>query len=88
MWGHTLLHLDDIQGPGGPFSQGGISSIPDVFTPWREKVGQIVMPLLECIKAWLIVLLLHQLHPGHASHLRMLLLCYQLGCHEDVHALR
>jgi hypothetical protein len=39
MWGHTLLHLEDVQGPGGPFSQGGISSIPDVFTPWREKVG-------------------------------------------------
>lgn len=43
LWGHTLYHLDDLQGPGGPFSgPTGICGMPDVFTPFKEKCEQRV----------------------------------------------
>ncbi|GFH06657.1 photolyase/cryptochrome alpha/beta domain-containing protein [Haematococcus lacustris] len=38
VWGHTLYHLDDLQGNGGPFSSGGIKTMPNIFTPFKEQV--------------------------------------------------
>ena len=42
--GHTLYHLDDLtaQGPQGrgPF-QAGMKDMPDIFTPFKEKVRYI-----------------------------------------------
>ncbi|GFH16890.1 deoxyribodipyrimidine photo-lyase [Haematococcus lacustris] len=37
VWGHTLYHLDDLQGNGGPFSSGGIKTMPNIFTPFKEQ---------------------------------------------------
>ena len=39
VWGSTLFHLDDVIGPSGALGPLGIRGMPDVFTPFKEKVS-------------------------------------------------
>ena len=39
VWGSTLFHLEDAAASMGP---GGIRTMPDVFTPFKDKVHDII----------------------------------------------
>lgn len=39
LWGHTLFHLEDVAGPAGALGLQGIKGLPDIFTPFKEKVN-------------------------------------------------
>ena len=39
LWGHTLFHLEDVAGPSGALGPQGIKGMPDIFTPFKEKVN-------------------------------------------------
>lgn len=39
VWGSTLFHLEDAAASMGP---GGIRTMPDVFTPFKDKVHDMI----------------------------------------------
>ena len=41
VWGHTLFHLEDVAGPSGALGPMGIKGLPDVFTPFKDKVERM-----------------------------------------------
>lgn len=45
VWGSTLFHLEDAAASMGP---GGIRTMPDVFTPFKDKVRDII----GCAGCW------------------------------------
>jgi hypothetical protein len=40
LWGMTLFHWEEVAGPEGALGAQGIRGLPDVFTPFKEKVGE------------------------------------------------
>ena len=38
LWGSTLFHWEEVAGPQGAMGPQGIRGMPDVFTPFKEKV--------------------------------------------------